>query len=198
MKICELEIDVDKEVYEPAEDSFLLAKWVGKLKGKVLDVGCGCGLLALVCAKQNPNNEVLGVDLNPKAIENSVHNAEKNKIFNVRFLNSDLFSKVKEKFDGIIFNPPYLPTSKKEKVRGKLNLAFDGGKSGRKITDRFLVSLSAHLKKSGKLIMVESSLAGIEKTIAKLRKLGFDAKIIDEKKFFFERIVVIEAKWKER
>lgn len=220
-----LVLEIFRDVYEPAEDSFLLAKHAKKLVEemrnrkldrenlevftrqqskrrlleagngpRILDVGTGCGIQALVCAQADAKNTVLGVDANPHAAENAKLNAEKNKIRNAEFRESDLFSNVRGRFDAIIFNPPYLPTSEEEKIKGKLNLAFDGGKSGRETTDKFLAQFPKYLKKDGTLLMVESSLAGIEKTIGKLEKTGFEAKIVDEEKFFFERIAVIKAK----
>ncbi len=193
MKFYGLELEVFPDVYEPAEDSFLLSKYAKGLRGRVLDIGTGCGIQALVCAKADPANRVLGVDLNPSAVRNARLNAEKNRVMNAEFLESDLFSDVRGTFDAIIFNPPYLPTSEDEKVKGNLNLAFDGGPSGREITDRFLHEFPAFLKKDGTMLMIESSLAGIGSTEAKLRKVGFAARILDEEKFFFEKIAVIEA-----
>jgi len=193
---CGLRLMIFPDVYEPAEDSMLLAGCAAKLKGRVLDMGCGSGLVGLACAKGSPENRVVCADLNQGAVENARANAEQNRIANVEFVLTDLFSKIKKepKFDAIVFNPPYLPTAENERVRGKLNLAFDGGKNGRKVTDRFLAAFPRFLKKDGKLLLVESSLAGIEKTVAKLGGMGFGARILGEEKFFFERIVVIEAK----
>ena len=52
-------------VYEPAEDSYLLQKFVKKLvKGKVLDMGTGSGIQAL-----SVKGDVLAVDINPEAVE---------------------------------------------------------------------------------------------------------------------------------
>lgn len=194
MRFGSLELEIFPEVYEPAEDSFLLAKYAKNLKGRILDMGCGCGIQSLVCAGADPKNIVLGVDLNPRAVENSRLNAEKNRIKNAVFIESDLFSDITGKFDAIIFNPPYLPTSAEERVQGKLNLAFDGGASGRKVTGKFLAQFPGFLKKRGALLMIESSLAGIEKTMRKLQDSGFEAKILGEEKFFFEKIAVIGAK----
>lgn len=208
MEVFDLNLEVFREVYEPAEDSFLLAKYAQTLRGKVLEIGCGCGIASLVCAKANAENEVLGVDLNPAAVENSRLNAKRNGIKNAEFRESDLFSNVRikaisgnnddaenEKFDGIMFNPPYLPTSENERMNGKLNLAFDGGKNGRKITNRFLNEFPQFMKKDGTLLMIESSLAGIEKTITKLEKARFRVEILEEEKFFFERIVALRASY---
>ncbi|MFA5077599.1 MAG: HemK2/MTQ2 family protein methyltransferase [Candidatus Micrarchaeia archaeon] len=191
--IAGLKLDVGEEVYEPAEDSFLLARHAELLRGRILDMGCGCGIQALACAKACAENLVVGVDINPRAVENSRANAEKNGAGNAEFLVSDLFSNVKGKFDAIVFNPPYLPTARSERLEGNANAAFDGGKDGRKVTDRFIREFPKYLKPGGKVLLVESSLAGIEKTLGKLRNAGFDAKVVDEERFFFEKIVVIEA-----
>lgn len=201
MEFAGLRLEIFQDVYEPAEDSFMLAKHAKRvaqtLRGKharILDMGCGCGIQALVCAKADGGSSVLGVDLNPRAVENAALNAERNLVKNAEFTESDLFSNVDGKFDLIIFNPPYLPTSAEDKVQGKLNLAFDGGKSGRETTRKFLDRFPKHLKEDGTMLMIESSLGGIEKTISKLGKMGFGAQAVDEEKFFFERIVVIEAR----
>ncbi len=192
-----LELLVHGGVYEPAEDSFLLAKYARELRGRILDLGCGCGIQSLVCARADQDNQVIGVDANPDAVWNSIENAQRNGLENAIFLESSLFSTVEnEKFDAIIFNPPYLPTSEEEKVAGNLNLAFDGGPDGRKVTDAFLLEFPDYLARNGTLLMIESSLAGIEKTMEKLGGLGFEARILEEEKFFFERIVAIRAQRK--
>ena len=94
-------------VYEPAEDSFLLAEQVKKYaKGKVLDLGTGSGILAETALINT--KEVLATDINEEAVKRL-----KQKGINARF--SDLFSHITEKFNLIIFNPPYLPTERNEK-----------------------------------------------------------------------------------
>ena len=88
-------------IYIPQEDSFLLAKFVREYaKGKVLDVGCGSGIL--IEAALEKTKDVIGVDIDKESLEYC-----KSKKLNVIY--SDLFSNVKGKFDLIIFNPPYLP-----------------------------------------------------------------------------------------
>lgn len=192
-----LDLELIPEVYEPSDDSFLLMKYSKMLEGSVLDVGCGSGIQSLVNAKCNPDNSVTGIDINPKAVECSIRNARINGIENAQFFESDLFEKVPEnKFDGIIFNPPYLPTSKEEKINGKINDAFDGGKDGRLVVDRFLMQFGKYLSPDGKLLLLQSSLNNLEKTEEMLGKKGFGVKIIDESSFFFEKLYVVEAKRK--
>lgn len=179
-------------VYEPAEDSFLLAKHAAKQKGRILEIGCGSGIAALNNAKNNPQNEVVGVDINPDAVKCAKENAKLNSLRNAKFFKGDLFSAIapSEKFDAILFNPPYLPTSRVERVSGNLNAAFDGGKSGRRILDRFLRAFPKFLKPRGAVLLIHSSLNHPEKTEKILKEKGFRMEILETESFFFERIYV--------
>ena len=118
-KPTELDISVATSVYIPAEDSFLLADYASKQKGRILEIGCGSGIVSLSAAAANRANEVIGVDINPAAVECATKNAEKNHLKNCKFLQSDLFANVSGKFNVILFNPPYLPTTEAERLPGK-------------------------------------------------------------------------------
>jgi release factor glutamine methyltransferase len=196
MQFLGLDLILVPTVYAPAEDSFMLAHEAAKLHGRVLEIGCGSGIVSLVCAKAGC--EVLGVDINPDAVACSMENAKRNRVSNASFIESNLFSDIPkdgEKFDAIIFNPPYLPTSKSEKLsNNKLNHAFDGGKTGRTVLDRFLDEFSDFLEPDGVLLLVQSSLNDEEKTIKKLEAFGYAVKIVAEEKFFFEKLSLIRAK----
>jgi release factor glutamine methyltransferase len=184
----ELKLRVPDDVYLPAEDSFLLAG-ASCEKGDVLEVGCGCGIVSLSWAEKN---NVLGVDINPSAVKTSIENASRNRIKAV-FRESDLFSSISGKFDAILFNPPYLPTSEDEKLEGNINKAFDGGKDGRETLERFLSEFSGYLKKDGVLYLVQSSLNNIDSTVSRLRRLGFNVETVGKHEFFFERLVLLKA-----
>ncbi|MFA5381649.1 MAG: HemK2/MTQ2 family protein methyltransferase [Candidatus Micrarchaeia archaeon] len=183
----------DSEVYEPREDSFMLADYVKGIKGRVLDVGTGCGIQAVIASKTA--DYVLGIDINEKAVTLAKQNAEKNKCDNCEFKKSDLFENIKkdEKFDIIIFNPPYLPTENEDKIKGELNKALDGGKDGRETIDRFLKEVKNYLNKNGKIILVDSSLDNTKQTIDILENQGFKVKILENKKMFFEELSILEA-----
>ena len=96
-------------------------------------------------------------------------------------------------FDLILFNPPYLPTSKDEKVPGWLNYAFDGGISGRETLDRFLDEVKDYLKPGGKILVLISSITGLGAVMEKMKGLGFKADIIERKKVSFEELMVIRG-----
>ncbi|MFA6907846.1 MAG: HemK2/MTQ2 family protein methyltransferase [Candidatus Micrarchaeia archaeon] len=193
-----LRLSILHSVYEPAEDSFLLATYASSLSGSILEVGCGSGIVSLSAAQANPQNAVLGVDINPAAVKCSGANAAANGIANATFLKSDLFSGIPaaQKFDCILFNPPYLPTSRKERLLSpEENAAYDGGASGLNVFKRFIADAPARLAKGGKVAVIATSLGnGVEKTLALLDARVGSAQILAEEKFFFEKLALIEAK----
>lgn len=180
-------------MYEPAEDSELLAFHSRNLKGKILEIGTGSGLVSIFNAKSNPSNSVLATDISSEAVKCAQENAKANSVPSIRFLQSNLFEKIDGKFDSILFNPPYLPTSKEERIPGNLNYAFDGGEDGRKTLDIFLEEFDKFLAPKGSLFLVQSSLNSMERTILILKNKGFEVKILDQKPFFFEIVYLLEA-----
>lgn len=188
-----LNLEIASSVYEPAEDSVMLAKHAKNLKGYILEVGCGSGLASLLNAKNNPDNHVLGVDINRIAVVCAKKNAYHNKITNVTFKLSNLFSKLEGmRFDHILFNPPYLPTDKETRISDKkLNQAFDGGPEGRKVLDRFLKDFDKFLKPKGTVLIVQSSLNDFDRTEEILREKGFHVKILETESFFFEKLYLL-------
>ena len=186
---------IDENVYAPAEDTFLLAENLQVSSGDfVLDMGTGCGILAVLAAENA--RYVLAVDINPFAVKCAKKNAEINKVkHKIDFLLGDLFKPIKpgEIFDLIIFNAPYLPVEPgEEKIW--IGRAWAGGKTGREIIDRFISDAPKFLRRNGRIMLVQSSLSDIDKSLDAFNKLGLDAKIIAEIKVPFERIVLIDAR----
>lgn len=192
----DLKFEIWEDVYEPAEDTFLIAdalKQVAQPWNAVLDIGTGCGILAIIAAKKT--DKVVAVDANPHAVACARRNAENNNVApRVDVRQGSLFQPVRktEKFDVIVFNAPYLPSSPEE---GKtwLERAWAGGPKGRRLIDQFIAKASEYLKKEGKLLLVQSSLADIDKTLEMLYERGFQATVIAERKEPFEKIVVLRA-----
>ncbi|AIU69567.1 protoporphyrinogen oxidase [Thermococcus eurythermalis] len=183
-----LKIRLHPDVYEPAEDTFLLAENLAVKEGDIaLDVGAGTGLIALLMARKA--RYVLGVDINPIAVELARENARINNIKNVEFRVSDLFENVSGKFDVITFNAPYLPGEPEEPI----DFALVGGERGREVLDRFIQEVPRYLKPRGTVQIVQSSITGVEETLRKLREVGLKGKVVAKVHVFFEDIVLINA-----
>lgn len=187
---------VYSDVYEPAEDTFLLARNLNvKENDKVLDVGTGCGILAVLAAEKAA--QVVAVDINPYAVACAKENAEKSGVaekIDIRL--SCLFEKIThgEKFDLILFNAPYLPVGQDE-GKSWIEKAWAAGDTGRKLIDNFIHDVSNHLGEDGRILLVQSSLSGNKKTLKLFSKHKLRASIVDEEKVPFEKIVIIEATW---
>ena len=162
--------------YEPREDSFLLLSFIKKYaSGSVLDMGCGFGVLAKEAMKYS--KDVLAADIDKEAVEHC-------KKQGINAVKSNLFSNIKNKFDLIMFNPPYLPADERESIKDAIALA--GGRKGNEIIERFLKDAKKHLNKNGKMLIIASSLSGDAEGLFK--KYGYKFKMLREEKFFFERI----------
>jgi release factor glutamine methyltransferase len=73
---------------------------------RVLDMGTGCGVSALLAARAG--SDVVAVDVNAKAVECARANAERNALSDqITFAHGDLFQGVEGNFDLIIFDPPF-------------------------------------------------------------------------------------------
>jgi release factor glutamine methyltransferase len=181
-------------VYEPAEDSFLLADVALKDAEpgmSILEVGTGSGFVSAVLLANLKDVHLLATEINPNAARCARANG-------VEVIRTDLFRGIKhekpeKRFDLILFNPPYLPTSKDEKVPGWLNYAFDGGISGRETLDRFLNEVKDYLKPGGKILVLISSITGLEAVREKMKGLGFKVDIVEKKKVSFEELMVVRG-----
>ncbi len=183
-----IRLKLHPDVYEPAEDTFLLAETVDVRPNEVaLDIGTGTGLIALLMARKA--RYVLGVDINPKAVELARRNAQLNGIRNVEFKLSDLFQNVSGRFDVITFNAPYLPGKPEEPI----DLALIGGETGREVIDRFIGEVPYYLTENGRVYLVQSSITGIDETLRRFERAGLNAEVVARKHFFFEDIALIKA-----
>ena len=107
-------INVNKNVLIPRFETELLVektiKYCRKMfndsKINILDIGTGSGCISITLKKELDCN-VVGVDVSDDALEVARENALINDV-DVKFICSDVFSNVSDKFDVIISNPPYI------------------------------------------------------------------------------------------
>ncbi|RLG16352.1 hypothetical protein DRN69_01100 [Candidatus Pacearchaeota archaeon] len=173
-----------KDIYEPAEDSFFLSEFVKRevkksKPKKILDMGSGSGIQAKTCIDSGADSKNLTlVDINERAIREL-----KKKFPKSRIIHSDMFQNLnKEKFDLIIFNPPYLPKNKYDKEKDTT-----GGNKGGEIINRFLNQIKKYLSKNGKVLLLTSSFTkGIKWPCSDL----ITRRLLGKKKLFFEELYV--------
>ncbi|MGA2240098.1 MAG: HemK2/MTQ2 family protein methyltransferase [Candidatus Bathyarchaeia archaeon] len=172
--------------YEPREDSFLMLEALAEssLHGlRVLDMGTGSGILATYCARRGA--DVTASDIDIEAIRALQLTSDRMGI-SIKLVTCDLFSEIPERFDIVVFNPPYLPSS----TIG--DRTTDGGKHGTEVISRFLDELTQHLVGNGRGMLVVSSLNDPEGLM--MRHPGLSFRTVRERSLFFERLFVLEAK----
>jgi release factor glutamine methyltransferase len=184
-----IEIEVDDEVYNPSDDSYLLLRCVEVSPGQsFLEMGAGTGLVALHAAKLGA--KVTAADVNPKAVECTRRNAARNGI-RLEVVRSDLFEKVTGVFDVIAFNPPYLPGTASS--TSWVEKAWAGGEEGSEMALEFLANAWRHLAPGGRIFMVLSSVGGLMSLLKGARE-RYESEMLEEKHMFFESIYAYRFK----
>ncbi len=130
----------------------------------MLDIGTGCGNIAICIALKVDNLNVYASDISDEAIRIADKNIRRYNLQNIiktRVGNLfDPFSNenFKEKIDVIICNPPYIPTKSIKNLSSEINqnqprLALDGGPFGIDIFVKLIEESLYYLKKNGKLLI---------------------------------------------
>jgi release factor glutamine methyltransferase len=161
------------QVYQPAEDSFLLLRAALKElreEDRVLEVGTGSGYVA---GTISGCTVVTATDINPHAVRTARQEG-------VEVVRTDLAAGLKNgSFDLILFNPPYLPTDPSERIDDWLEYALDGGKGGLDVVSRFLREIPLLLAPGGRILLLVSSLNNSETVRSLLRKTGWQCSVVD-------------------
>lgn len=173
-----------EDVYEPEEDSYLLLRHVERLvSGRVLDLGTGSGIQAMVAASKPDVELVIAVDLNPKAVGKALERAkEAGLAARINLVIGSLTDWLRGKLDWIIFNPPYLPGEE-----GISDLSWSGGEEGGETIEKLLKKAHEHLKPDGAILLVYSSLTGLDGDVFR----GYRVELLEELPLFFERLFCV-------
>ncbi|MGF1753561.1 16S rRNA (guanine(1207)-N(2))-methyltransferase RsmC [Vibrio makurazakiensis] len=120
--------------------SQLLLDTLPKLKGKVLDFGCGAGVLGAVMLSRNPEIELEMCDISAFAVASSQATLAANGL-NGKVFASDVYSDTSKDYQFIISNPPF---------HSGLDTSYSA-------TETLLAKAPSHLKKRGELLIVANS-----------------------------------------
>ncbi|WP_306052327.1 HemK2/MTQ2 family protein methyltransferase [Natronococcus wangiae] len=187
---------VETDVYQPAEDSQLLAEAVCERLSRgendeseddrlVLEVGTGSGYVASRIADET-DVRVIASDLNP-------HAARQAREEGLEAVRADLVSPFADgAFDAVAFNPPYLPTDPNNEWDDWMERALSGGEDGRAIIDPFLASIDRVLAPGGVIYLLVSSLTDVDAVVERAGEEGFSAAAVADESFPFETLTVLE------
>lgn len=167
-----------RSVFVPYEDSSLLVKkFTIKPNERVLDIGTGCGVIAVFSAERGAS-QVVAVDTNPAAIRATIQNAKTygySKIIDAR--RSNLFAKLSpgETFDVITVNLPYRNKSAKDIVEASF---WD---PGFQTYQRFFSEVGQYLNNKGRIYLAQANYGDIAMVKQLAKAAGFIFKLIGKK-----------------
>ena len=173
-------------VYQPAEDSVLLARTARKrveAGDTVLDVGTGSGYVAATLAEAGA--QAVGVDVSPLACREAADNG-------VPVVRGNLVDPFRtDAFDLVAFNPPYLPTPPEQEWDDWMEHALSGGDDGRRLVDPFLETVERVLAPSGEALVLVSSLTDPKAVRAYAAEHGLASEQLASEKHPYEALVVL-------
>lgn len=125
-----LEFSVDSSVLIPRPETELLVDTIIEENKnttlKILDIGTGSGIIAIALAKSLEQPELFAIDISEAALANAKKNAIKNDVTDrIKFLQLDVrsdLSLLKESFDIIVSNPPYISKDEFPKLQTELRV----------------------------------------------------------------------------
>jgi len=177
---------LDEPVYEPAEDSGLLAAAaVEHARGVTLEVGTGSGWVAQRIRAEGDATRVIGSDVNP-------HACERGRERGVETVRADLLAPFREgALDTVLFNPPYLPTDPDNEWDDWQEVALSGGETGRELIEPFLDDLPRALAPDGVALLLVSSLTGFADVVEYAVDRGLRAETVAEESYPFETLSIL-------
>ena len=205
-----------ESVYYPSDDTYLIldffknkinddffdGKNIKNVK-KILDLGTGTGIIALFLRVIKKTHlkfkpEIYASDILKASIECAKLNEKSNNVKSeIKFIESDLFNNfpnsLKNSFDVVIFNPPYLPSSNlisRVYSKEKIDYSWNGGKKGIETILKFLDQVSLFINNNFYVYFISSSRADLKELNEQILKKGFKNRIIEKKHIFFEDIML--------
>ena len=161
---CGYKIKVDERVLIPrpeTEELAMLVVGVAEEGQSVLDLCTGSGAIAIATYKElekyNRKVKMTATDISAEALALAKENAEANEA-DILFIQSDLFSRIRGRFDIIVSNPPYIPSAEIDTLQREVQnyeprLALDGGADGLDFYRRIAQESGKYLNRGGTIIL---------------------------------------------
>ena len=161
---CGYKIKVDERVLIPrpeTEEMAMMVVGAASDGDSILDLCTGSGAIAIAAYKElersNRKVKMTAVDISAEALELAKENAAANEA-DILFVQSDLFTRLRGRFDIIVSNPPYIPSADIPNLQREVKdyepmIALDGGADGLDFYRRIAADASKHLNSGGMLIM---------------------------------------------
>ncbi len=145
--------------------NLLLKTIYDEVRGNVLDVGCGYGVIGITLATNEAVEKVTMLDVNHRALELAKRNAVKNKVDSkTNIIESNGFEKITDSYEVIVTNPPI--------------------RAGKEVIYKMYEDAKNHLKENGALYIVINKKHGAPSTIKFLNTLFGNCEILDKKAGF--------------
>ncbi len=122
---------------------------------QILDIGTGCGCIAITSAFAFPEAKVDAIDISTEVLEVAKKNVEHYKLDDkVSLIKSDLFQNISgTQYDLIIANPPYVGDEELARLPAEYHyepvLSLHAGHNGLDVVHRILHSAKEHLTEQG-------------------------------------------------
>jgi HemK-like putative methylase len=169
---------------------------------RALDLFTGSGCIGIAVLKHKPKTKVDFADIEPKYFKGIRKSLRRNKIYpkRARLIKSNIFSAIKEKYDYILTNPPYIPTSGRKVQKSVLeqepHTALFGGKDGLKLIRKLIKEAKKYLNPGGTLV-VEFDPPQKTKIAALARQFSYDLQFFKDQ-YKRTRYVVLKVKVQAR
>ena len=187
-------MSVHDGVFFPTETTRLILDYLLSRKDyaskRILDLGCGCGVISVVLAAKGLVGPFCASDVSEAATANTLANVEKHAL-SAEIRTGPLYEPWKnETFDLIICD-----VSGISEELAKISTWFNGsadcqsGRDGTRLVSRIIRETPAHLNPTGALVLPILTLSNHEKLLAQLRETFKTADQVDAKQFYLPREV---------
>ncbi|XP_062454125.1 methyltransferase N6AMT1 [Rhea pennata] len=193
-----------REVYEPAEDTFLLmdaleqdAALLKEARVEIcLEIGSGSGVVSAFLASIIGSNALyICTDINPMAAYCTLETALLNNVHLqpvITDLVKGLSPRLNGKVDLLLFNPPYVVTPSEEVKSHGIEASWAGGKNGREVMDRVFPLVADLLSTGGLFYLVTIKENNSDEILEIMKKHGLEGTRVLSRQAGRERLTILK------